>query len=108
LAARDQTIEEAITAKKISYCTIDPTQYAGESDKRIILKSTHVYMYQVQGQLHITKRLKYGIVQKDDDFWRKYMVQQLEKFYLGALLPEIIDSRRAKIRPVSTILKKDL
>jgi hypothetical protein len=43
--ARDQTIEEAVTAKKISYCTIDPTQYAGESDKRIILKSTHVYMY---------------------------------------------------------------
>jgi hypothetical protein len=47
-------------------------------------------MYQVQGQLHMTKRnqcyfvvytkkdLKYGVVQKDDDFWSKYMVQQLE------------------------------
>jgi hypothetical protein len=33
--ASDQTIEEAIKAKKISYCTIDPTEYAGESDKRI-------------------------------------------------------------------------
>jgi hypothetical protein len=35
------------------------------------------------------------------------MVQQLEKIYLGALLPEIIiDSRRAKNRPVRCILKK--
>jgi hypothetical protein len=89
-AARDQTIEEAIKAKKISSCTIDPIEYTGESDKIIILKPTNVYMYQVQGQLHMTKRnqcyfvvytkkdLKYGVVQKDDDFWSKYMVQQLE------------------------------
>jgi hypothetical protein len=35
------------------------------------------------------------------------MVQQLEIFYLGALLPEIIiDSRRTKNRTVRCILKK--
>jgi hypothetical protein len=35
------------------------------------------------------------------------MVQQLEKLYLGALLPEIIiDPRRTKNRAVRCILKK--
>jgi hypothetical protein len=58
--------------------------------------------------VYTQKDLKFGIVQKDDEFWSKYMVQQLETFYLGALLPEIIDSRRAKNRPVRCILKKDL
>jgi hypothetical protein len=41
--ASDQTIEEAIKAKKIGFCTIDPTEYAGESDKRI----THIEIYTI-------------------------------------------------------------
>jgi hypothetical protein len=39
--ASDQTIEEAIKAKKIGYCTIDLTEYAGESDKRITYTDRH-------------------------------------------------------------------
>jgi hypothetical protein len=44
-AARDQTIEEAIKAKKISSCTIDPTEYTGESDKIINYIETYECLY---------------------------------------------------------------
>jgi hypothetical protein len=41
--ASDQTIEESIKAKNIGFCTIDPTEYAGESDKRI----TYIEIYTI-------------------------------------------------------------
>ena len=75
-------------------------------------------MYQVQGQLHITekelcyfvvythKEFKYCIIQRDDKFWAYNMVEPLEKFYLYALLPEIVDSRYKRSQPIRQILKK--
>jgi hypothetical protein len=78
-------------------------------------------MYQVQGQLHITNRqkcyfivytqcdLKYCIIEKDDcKYWYVKMIDPLEKFYMNAMLPEIIDSRNSRNLPIRSILKKDL
>jgi hypothetical protein len=57
-AARNTDIKTAIEKKIIKYLEIDPR------DDKILLKENDNYMYQVQGQLHITNRQKcYFIVQ---------------------------------------------
>jgi hypothetical protein len=112
-SARDVTVKEGIETKKIDYCTLD-------KDENVILKSNHNYMFQIQGQLHITKRdtcyfivytkvdLKFCIIKKDDAFWENHMRFHLEKFYLNAVLPEIIDSRLKRNLPIRNLLKKNL
>lgn len=63
--------------------------------------------FQVQGQLHVTKKndcifgiwsgeknhLKVEIIQRDDEFWGKIMVNKLQDFYLEHVLPELVDQR---------------
>lgn len=39
-------------------------------------------------------------IKKDDEFWRKEMVDKLTKFYINCLLPELIDSRRKRCMPI--------
>ncbi|XP_076301517.1 uncharacterized protein LOC143219390 [Lasioglossum baleicum] len=76
------------------------------------LRKTHRYFYQVQGQLHITGR-KYCIfcvwtrkgiksirVDRDDDFWKLQMEPKLSRFYLNCMLPELVDPRRHRRRPI--------
>lgn len=95
--------QEGIEQKKIDFCTFH--------DQTLQLKQNHNYFYQVQGQLHITRRdfcyfilwspkgLLFQKIKRDDAFWEK-MEPTLEKFYLQCLLPEIIDGRIPKNRPV--------
>jgi hypothetical protein len=92
---------DAIKQKIITYIQV-------KSDEELILKKNHAYFYQIQGQLHITKRkvcyfviwTPLGIyveqIKRDDDFWEKNMVNQLKNFYLKCLLPEIIDPRKCR------------
>lgn len=80
----------------------DPTQ----------LNPNHHYYYQVQGQLNITGRryCKFAVwtdkdihvvdVKKDETFWRTKMVPSLTKFFMDCMLPEMIDSRRARGLPL--------
>ncbi|XP_076289824.1 uncharacterized protein LOC143213653 [Lasioglossum baleicum] len=76
------------------------------------LRKTHRYFYQVQGQLHITGR-KYCIfcvwtrkgiksirVDRDDEFWKLQMEPKLSRFYLNCMLPELVDPRRLRQRPI--------
>lgn len=78
----------------------------------LTVRKKHRYYYQVQGQLHITKR-EYCIfavwtpqdiitveIKKDDDFWRNQMEEKLTKFYMNCLLPELLDSRRKRSMPI--------
>jgi len=76
--------EEGIKQKKIDYCKIE--------DNALTLKRNHNYFYQVQGQLHITRRnycyfvvwspkgLLYEKIEKDDSIWQK-IEPMLENFY---------------------------
>ena len=71
---------------------------------KLKLKRNHNYFYQVQGQLHITRReicyfvtwTPQGIavekIYRDDKFWEK-MFPKLKHFYATAVLPELVDSR---------------
>ncbi|KAG8233224.1 hypothetical protein J437_LFUL012429 [Ladona fulva] len=88
---------EGIASGRIEYCIM--------KDGHLILKKNHDYMYQIQGQLHITRR-KFCIfalwspkgmltqtIEKDGSFWSNSMESKLEKFYMECLLPEIIERR---------------
>lgn len=84
------------------------------------MNENHVHYYQVQGQLHVTKR-HYCIfalwsstdmilvkVTRDDGFWDSKMKPFLCQFYIECLIPEIIDSRRnrnMRIRDPTYILQ---
>ncbi|XP_077484482.1 uncharacterized protein LOC144094390 [Amblyomma americanum] len=69
-----------------------------------VLRRSHRYFYQVQGQLHVTRRsicdfvvyTTKGIhvqeVRRDDNFWATKMKPFLVRFYRDCLLPEIVDS----------------
>lgn len=77
-----------------------------------LMNENHVHYYQVQGQLHVTKRkycifalctpidVKHVKVIKDDEFWSSKMEPFLTRFYLQCLLPEIVDSRRKGSMPI--------
>ena len=76
------------------------------------MNKNHHYYYQVQGQLHITKRqrayfclwtpkgMKVTTVSRDDRFWATEMEEKLNKFYEDCMLPEIIDSRYNRQQPI--------
>ncbi|XP_076685768.1 uncharacterized protein LOC143377868 [Andrena cerasifolii] len=76
------------------------------------MNQNHHYYYQVQGQLHITKRqrayfclwtpkgMKVTTVTRDDRFWATEMEDKLSKFYEDCMLPEIIDSRYNRQQPI--------
>lgn len=73
-----------------------------------VLTRSHKYFYQVQGQLHVTRRnicdfvvyTTKGIhvqeVHRDDVFWATKMEPFLLRFYRDCILPEIVDSRLAR------------
>lgn len=91
--------DEAISQNKIKFWKVD-----GSVNKR------HDWFYQIQGQLHITKRkfclfavwtgkdcqMKTAKIIRDDIFWSENMKQRLINFYYKCLVPEIIDPRKAR------------
>lgn len=97
-AARNMTPAEAVAKKKVTFCTIS-------GDGQMNLKANHNYMFQVQGQLHITQRKRcYFIfwtpegmlvetIYRDDVFWTQKMEAYLSRFYFQCLLPELVDPR---------------
>lgn len=74
-------------------------------ENKFEINKKHKWYYQVQGQLHITKRdycvfgvktpkgIKVEMIMRDDDFWENKMFGKLKQFYFDAILPEIIDPR---------------
>jgi YqaJ-like viral recombinase domain. len=96
-AARNLTPEEAISQKVANVHRIFKN-----SDT---MNNKHEYYYQIQGQLHVTRR-KYCIfvlwttkgkktilICRDDKFWHECMEPLLKRFYECCMVPEIIDSR---------------
>ncbi|XP_048481126.1 uncharacterized protein LOC119691926 isoform X1 [Plutella xylostella] len=96
-------IDEAIAKKKVNFWTKD------KSGKLTINKS-HVWFYQIQGQLHVTRRekclfavwysskepLKIEWIERDDDFFEQNMKEKLCQFYLNCILPELLDPRHTR------------
>lgn len=101
-SAKDMTPDEAIKKRK---CTLWEISKDGEIGN--IVKK-HNFYYQVQGQLHVTKRdhcifalwtpkgLKSTIIKRDDQFWLQDMFPKLNKFYMDCVLPELIDPRHSR------------
>lgn len=81
------------------------------------MNKNHDWYYQVQGQLHITKKnvcifavwtgpdfpLKTVRVEKDDSFWQERMLPKLIRFYHECILPEIIYPRKTRSMPLRQI-----
>lgn len=75
--------------------------------RQIKLHKTHNYYYQVQGQLHITKRptcyffvwsvhgIGLDVIKRDDKFWEKNMIPKLSSFYKKCMLPELAKPRHS-------------
>lgn len=105
-AARFLTPEDAI-ATNIS--NLQSLYKNGKDEK---MKRSHIYYYQIQGQLHITQReycvfalwtplgLKMEKIIRDDIFWSENMVSQLMKFYENCILPELLDPRLERNMPI--------
>ena len=89
---RNLTIEEATATNNF---------YLEKKDGKIVLKKDHVYWHQVQGQMHLAKKVKgYFVVwttmdfvvleiQRDDTWGAN--IKELQDFYLKHLLPKIIE-----------------
>lgn len=102
--------DTAIQEKKLKCFKLD-------SQFQVTMNKKHDWYYQVQGQLHITKKyiclfavwtgpdfpLKVVRVAKDDVFWEEKMFPKLSHFYEKCVLPEIIDPRKARSMPLRQI-----
>lgn len=99
-SARQMTPEEGIRTKKITFWQNNE------------INKNHKWYYQVQGQLHITRRsycifavwtphgLKTETILRDTEFWKNKMEPFLRSFYYDCMIPEIIDSRKARNMPI--------
>lgn len=97
---------DAIRAGKI--------QLLAYQDQNIEIKKNVSWYYQIQGQLHVTKRntclfafwtgeehnLKTIYINRDDTFWKENMGNKLTKFYMECLLPELVDPRHTRNMPI--------
>lgn len=104
ISAFKKGIDAAIKENKIQLYKFDK-----KSNTKLINKTSNWY-YQVQGQLHVTRRNEciFGIwfgenqpliierIFKDDAFWKARMEKKIVNFYLKCLLPEIIDPRQIR------------
>ncbi|XP_028168468.1 uncharacterized protein LOC114358650 [Ostrinia furnacalis] len=100
ITAFNKSVREAVENKKVSFYKINKR---GE----MVINQTHAWYYQIQGQLHITKKsrclfaiwtgedrpLQTEVIFKNDSFWEKEMKQKLCTFYTECLLPELVDPR---------------
>lgn len=103
-SARMCTPMEAVINKTIKFCRVE--------EGELKLKENDDYMYQIQGQLNITKKticyfviwtpsgISVEVIKNDASFWEHKMVPKLEQFFNSALLPEILDSRQSRKLPI--------
>lgn len=94
ISAIAMTPMEAVSSGTIKYCTLD--------SEKIVLKRNDKYMFQIQGQLHITGRdtclfvvwtpkgFSVEEISRDDKFWELKMEEKLDLFYMEALLPIVM------------------
>lgn len=94
-SAYDSTPVDAVINKTIKCCIL-------ASNNEIKLKPRHAYMFQIQGQLHITnkefcyfviwtpKGISIEKIYKDDTFWEEKMYPKLKKFFMDSMLPLLI------------------
>ncbi|KAI5630711.1 yqaJ-like viral recombinase domain-containing protein [Phthorimaea operculella] len=103
-------IDDAINQKKIKCFKTE--------NGRTVINPNHDWHFQIQGQLHITKKdvclfavwagpelpMKAVKVYKDDDFWAQKMLPKLSKFYFTCVVPEIVDPRKSRSMPLRDIV----
>nr|XP_042908919.1 uncharacterized protein LOC122271496 [Parasteatoda tepidariorum] len=101
-SCKDMTPEEAIVKKNLLSRKLIKKTNKEEINLR------HKHYFQVQGQLHITKRkyclyimwtpkgVKIEKIFKDDRFWNKEMKLKLQQFYFDCILPELVDPRHTR------------
>ena len=84
------------------------------------LKRSHHYYYQVQGQLHVTRRTWCDFfvwtprqddrvvehIAADEVFWNT-IYPKLRRFYLGSMLPELVNPRHPSGQPVREYIEHD-
>lgn len=115
-SAFKMSVEDAIRQRKITFWQVErKNKKSNQLPKILGLNKKHHWYYQVQGQLHITKRKKCFFVvwcgdghdqmrveeiERDDNFWKNEMEPKLLKFYMEALLPELVDSRKSRNMPL--------
>lgn len=105
ITAQHLDIENAI---KIN----DILRYVFDKKNSNHMNRKHKHYYQVQGQLHVSRReyclfamwstmgIKKVIIMRNDHFWRDVMESKLKRFYNDCLLPEIVDSRKKRDMPI--------
>ncbi|XP_050526278.1 uncharacterized protein LOC126897000 [Daktulosphaira vitifoliae] len=94
--AQNMTPKDAIKNKVIKY-----VHYNENGD--LVLKCTSPIFFQIQGELHISKRqycyfiiwtpkgMDYCKILRDDDFWNTRMEKNLIDFYENIMFPEILN-----------------
>lgn len=111
-SVRNLSPDSAVKSKKVPYLKM----VNGEVE----LKKSHMYYYQIQGQLHIADRqyCMFGMwtaeefdmlilrVERDYEFFKNNMQLTLSNFYNNHLLPEIIDSRFKRNMPIRKAIEK--
>ncbi|KOB67839.1 hypothetical protein OBRU01_19204 [Operophtera brumata] len=109
-----KSVKEAVQMKKLPFYKL--------SQDKLIVNKNHDWFFQVQGQLHITRRkycvfgiwvgenkpLQVEIIERDTEFFETKMLPKLNAFYFEHILPELIDPRHTRNLPLrgSSIPKK--
>lgn len=84
------------------------------------INQKHKWYFQVQGQLHITRRslcyfavwtgddipIRVEKIYRDEEFWQKKMEPKLIHFFNTAFLPEKVDSRKVRHMPLRRYQRK--
>lgn len=100
-------IDEAIKEGKMHFWKID------KKTGQVFVNKKSDWFMQVQGQMHVSKipkcilavwygdqKIKIEIIEKDDQLWRERMEPNLKTFYMDCLLPELVDARFTRGRPI--------
>lgn len=109
-----QNIEDGILAGKCTMWKRERKKKNGDKPKILGINTTHKWYYQVQGQLHITKKdlcyfviwagddipIRLEKIYRDDKFWAEKMERRLLSFYDTALLPELVNPRERRGMPL--------
>lgn len=106
-SAANLTPEAAILSRKSTFWT------TCKEKKHIVgVNKRHKHFFQIQGQLHITRRdicyyvlwtplgMKVEVIKRDDEFWKREMEEKLRMFYMDCLLPELLDPRHPRSMPI--------
>lgn len=100
-------LEDAILKKKVNFWVVDKSG-------ALQINKSHNWYYQVQGQLHVTRKAKclFGVwaselkplkveyINRDDNFFENKMKLKLCTFYLNCVLPELLDPRHSRNMPI--------